>query len=229
MFKLRRGEGDSTMLIIAGAVAVVLLAGMLFLLWPKSTTKPLKIGNVVIAEIPRDAVVEAKNTSMTNLIEKNYKEYGTIPVFTGESMISYESARTDAMGKVAEYLNAVTNRFSELAKAELASVAQSQSNQNKKGEQVNVNKLATEVHKMVMQVHAKAQLTGVRELARYKVGGKYYVVVYYNPSEALKALQEQKNVIEQLAKQYGAQSRAVFDEVTKTLKEAYKDTPLEKK
>ncbi len=226
MFKLRRGSGDNTMLIIAGAVAAVLLVGvMMFMFWPKET-RALKVGDVVVAQAPADAKIEYVNTGVTKLVEKNYKEYGTIPTFLGESMLSYEAAKDDAMGKLAEYLNAVVNRFSELAKAELASVAQSQSN---KKEQVNVNKLATEVHKMVEQIHAKVRVTGAIELMRYRSQGKYYVILYYNPSAALKALQEQQNVIEQLAKQYGAQSRAVFDEVTKTLKEAYKETPLEKK
>ena len=226
MFKLRKGAGDNTMLIIAGAVAAVLLVGvMMFMLWPKET-RALKVGDVVIAQAPADAKIEYVNTGVTKLVEKNYKEYGTIPTFLGESMLSYEAAKDDAMGKLAEYLNAVVNRFSELAKAELASVAQSQSN---KKEQVNVSKLETEVHKMVQQIHAKVRVTGAIELMRYRSHGKYYVIIYYNPSAALKALQEQQNVIEQLAKQYGAQSRAVFDEVNKTLKEAYKETPLEKK
>ncbi len=225
MFRFRKGEGDNMMLIIVGATALIVVLGLaLLFLWPHET-RALKVGNVVVAQAPRDAKIEYVNTGVVKIIEKNYEEYGTVPTFLGESMLSYEAAKDDAMGKVAEYLNAVVNRFSELAKAELANVAQSQNN---KGQKVNVDKLVTEVHKMVQQIHAKVRVTGAIDLMHYKSQQKYYVILYYNPSMALKYLQEQQNVIEQLAKEYGAQSRAVFDEVTKTLKEAYKETPLEK-
>ncbi len=225
MRKLRRGQTDNTVLLVAVGVGVLLLAGLLvFMLMPKEDLKPIKIGKVTITYVRKDAIIEWKNAAVEKNLEEVYEEYGYVPTFEGNSLTGYDAAEDDAKGRLAEYLNAVVKRFSQLAKASLANVVKQSGEQ---GENVNAEVLTTEVSKMVQQIQTQAKITGAVPIVRYRLGGKYHVIIFFNPNIALKLLEDQASAIENLARKYGVQSRILFDEVNKTLKEAYKGTPLE--
>ena len=226
MRKLRKGQADNTTLIYIGVgVAALLVVGLLvWLLIPKSNLMEIRIGKVVIAQVPKSAIIEWKNTAVTKQVEEVYDEYGYVPVFEGRSMINYDSARADAMGKLGQFLQAKVKRFEELAKAALANTLEQTAQE---GQQVNAQKLETEVYKMVQQIHTQVQINGVVDLVKYRLGNEYRFIIFYNPNMAFKMLADQMNTFETLAKRYGAQSKALFEAVNEALKEAYKGTPME--
>ncbi len=233
--KRRRGQSDQITLIIIAGGALILLGLALWIFWPKSNTKPLDIGGVVVTEIPKNAVVEWKDATVAERL-KQLKEQGMLRVFIGstlggstlQSETLYNVAAMDAREKVSKYISTVMKTFEQRAVGALSNVVT--------GDETKVQTLTTEVYKSVSKAMSKMTVMGSKVIAKYYVkadgGYKFYVVMLFDPEGALQAIQataQLKDEISALAKKYGAQSKAVFEAINDVFKEAVKDTPLEEK
>jgi len=225
--KVRKAEVDSTTLIIVGAGALLAAAaifGILTFTGFFSPLKPVKVGGVTVAQVPKEAIIEWVNETQSKRISDVYKKYGRLITETGESALNYEAARVDSIGKLAERLKVFVERFTEYAKAGLANSATTVNGKKKKEA---VEKISTEVSRMVQKMITKTNVVGAVEIVHYRVGDKYYTIVLLDPEAIYQAIEAQKDVIQKLAEKYGTQSEAVFDATRKALDEAYKGTPLE--
>lgn len=224
----KKGQIDTTtlMLISAGALAI---AGVFVFLWMTgffSPNKTVYIAGVPIVDVPKDAPVQIVGRADEARIKEIYSKYKRIIVEIGESSLNYEAARTDAIGKLAERLQTLVERFTEYAKAELAeAMAELQSEKKKEA----VDKISTEVYRMAQKTYSKTFVVGAHEIVRYQYGGKYYSVVYLDPEAVYQAITAQADVIKDLAEKYGAQAEAIFEATRKALDKAYEGTPLENK
>ena len=227
--KFRKAQADSTTLIVVAAGALLAVAavfGILAFTGFFSPLKPVKVGGVTIAQVPKEAVIEWVNETQSKRINDVYKKYGRLITETGESAINYEAARVDAIGKLAERLKVFVERFTEYAKAGLANSATTINGKKKKEA---VEKISTEVSRMVQKMITRTNVVGAVEIVHYRMNGQYYTIVLLDPESIYQAIKAQEDVIQELAKKYGAQSEAVFDATRKALDEAYKGTPLENK
>ncbi len=226
--KMKKGELDVTTLTIIGAVALA-AAGVFAFLWVTGFFSPYKtvyIAGVPIVDVPKEAEVQIVGRADEARIRETYEKHKRLILEIGESSLSFEAARTDAMGKLAERLKVFVERFTEYAKAELAEAMAEVQGQKKKEA---VDKLSTEVHRMVQKMFTKTYVVGAHEIVRYKVGGKYYSVVYLDPEAVYEAIAAQADVIKELAKKYGSQAEAIFEATRNALDKAYEGTPLEEK
>ena len=225
--KVRKAQTDSTTLIIIGAGALLAVAavfGILALTGFFSPLKPVKVGGVTVAQVPKTAVVEWVNETQSKRINDVYKKYGRLITETGESALNYEAARVDGIGKLAERLKVFVERFTEYAKAGLAN---SVTAVDEKKKQEAVEKISTEVSRMVQKMITRTNVVGAVEIVHYRIGDAYYTIVLLDPEAIYQAIKAQEDVIQELARKYGAQSEAVFDATRNALDEAYKGTPLE--
>ncbi len=225
--KFRKAQADSTTIIIVGAGALLAIAaifGILAFTGFFSPLKPVNVGGVTVAQVPKEAVIEWVNETQSKRIKEVYKKYGRLITETGESALDYEAARVDAIGKLAERLKVFVERFTEYAKAGLANSATTVSGKEK---QEAVEKISTEISRMVQKMITRTNVVGAVEIVHYRIGDRYYNIVLLDPESIYQAIKAQEDVIQELAKKYGAQAEAVFDATRKALDEAYKGTPLE--
>lgn len=150
-----------------------------------NNTKPLKVGNITVMQIPKNAVVEYTNEKYADKIRR-LKNKNTLLIFTGYSTkdsiskkIAYAEARINAQKNLMKYLNSKKEIISVRAEKYL------KNNMDNTENSKNINSIILKTKDLVVKVLSNTNVFSGKEIARYYVpedeGIKYYSVIIYDP------------------------------------------------
>lgn len=188
-----------------------------------SPVKPLKVGNVVISQIPKEAIIEYIDESYKDRIAELNKDKMLI-IFNGYAVAGriskssgYEKARMNAQSQIAEYLNNKVEVMKKKVEGYISNLGQNNEN-------VNLEEVSTTAMKSITKVFAESKQFGVKEIAKYYIPKgntfEYYEVLIYDPSVLIN-LFETSQLVDKI-KNIGGESKEIFDMVNEIFKSAEK-------
>ncbi|QTA37489.1 hypothetical protein JYK00_07060 [Thermosipho ferrireducens] len=224
--------GENTLLWIGVAVvAAALVVGAIFFLMPHD--KFITAQGYRIWKIPKEAENVTINYSLETKVAQLYKE-GRLFLFEGVNVgggvnmsIAENAARTQALGKIAEFLNAKVETFRKVVEGQLQSVQTNTSDEEKQ----QIIETAVSAYKGVTQVTAEAIVSGAMKYASWEVRKgnivEFHVLFFYDPSNLL-AILESQAMVSDTVKKLGQQGVDFFKALNSVLEEGSKGTPMEK-
>ncbi|KLO24232.1 hypothetical protein X275_00680 [Marinitoga sp. 1197] len=188
-----------------------------------SPVKHLKVGNVVISSIPKEAIVEYIDESYADRI-KELKENNMLVLFTGYSVAGnisktsgYEKAKMNAQAQISEYLNNKVEVFKKKVDGYI-------SNLNQNNDNADLQEISTTAMKSIQKNFSESKQFGVKEIAKYLVPKnsltEYYEVLVYDPLALIQVF-ESSQLINNIQK-IGGESKEIFKMLNDVFKEAEK-------
>ncbi|MBM7559030.1 hypothetical protein [Marinitoga litoralis] len=174
------------------------------------STKPLKVGDVVISQIDKDAIIEKTDNSYADIIKK-LKKKDILIVFDGvfvgndsSKFVGYKKANLNARKQLEEYLN---------SRKEIITTKV-----NNYMEKLN-NKDSIIIEKIINLI-SKNSLISAKEVAKYYVvkdnNIEYHSVIVYDPLMIINTIE--KSPILNYVEKAGGQSKELIDLLYESLK-----------
>ncbi|ANQ53166.1 MULTISPECIES: hypothetical protein [Thermosipho] len=224
-------ENNMLLWIGVGVLAAALVVGAIFFLLPKD--RYIEAQGIRIWKLPK----EAENVQVSYSYEAKVAQLareGRLFLFEGVNVgggvnmsIAENAARTQALGKIAEFLNAKVETFRKVVEGQLQSV---QTNNNEEKASQQLVEAAVSAYKGITKVMANAIVSGALKYASWEVRKgnivELHVLYFYDPTNLLSILESQALVSQTVGK-LGKQGVDFFKALNSVLDEASKGTPLE--
>lgn len=224
------GENNILMWVGVGVLAVALVVGIVFLIMPKD--QYITAQGIKIWKLPKEAENVQINYSQEAKVAQLARE-GRLFLFEGVNVgggvnmtIAENAARTQALGKIAEFLNAKVETFRKVVEGQLQSVQTNSGNEENNQQLVEA---AVSAYKGITKVMAEAIVSGALKYASWQVRKgnvvELHVLYFYDPTNLLSILESQALVSDSV-KKLGKQGVDFFKALNSVLDEASKGTPL---
>lgn len=224
--------GENTLMIVGiGVLAALLVVGVVFFMMPKD--KYIEAQGIRIWKLPKEAENVQINYSQEAKVAQLARE-GRLFVFEGVNVgggvnmaIAENAARTQALGKIAEFLNAKVETFRKVVEGQLQSVQTNNTNDENNQQLVEA---AVSAYKGITEVMADAIVSGALKYASWEVRKgnivELHVLFFYDPTNLLSILESQA-MVSDTVRNLGKQGVDFFKALNSVLDEATKETPLE--